>query len=291
MTIHLEMSNDSDRNMISSKEILDKTGISRATLNNYIKLGIIPRPLVKKPGGTLKNVKNLGYFPNEVLDRIKRVRELKKKGHSMETISEIIRESEKDIRAEGETRLSLAEVLRGLPSRDRKNVFKKKPDIEINKQELKLTFEEMRFPAYLVNFDFKVIWINPEAERNFFRQSIITEDEDSNNIFKLIFNWGFNCDVKNWKDLIAYHMSFAKIKFTKTWIPRLYKGISSKEISILEEVYDKTLTCPDFFITDAEINFLKNDGSVDEFRIYSISFKEGILFVCAPSEKSFGKAG
>ena len=41
MTIHLEMSNDSDRNMISSKEILDKTGISRATLNNYIKMELL----------------------------------------------------------------------------------------------------------------------------------------------------------------------------------------------------------------------------------------------------------
>jgi len=35
--------------LISSKEILDQTGISRATLNNYIRVGILPRPLVQRP--------------------------------------------------------------------------------------------------------------------------------------------------------------------------------------------------------------------------------------------------
>ena len=37
-----------DKQFITSKEVLSKTGISRATLNNYIKIGILPRPVVKK---------------------------------------------------------------------------------------------------------------------------------------------------------------------------------------------------------------------------------------------------
>ena len=33
------------QDMITSKEIIEQTGISRATLNNYIKMGILPKPI------------------------------------------------------------------------------------------------------------------------------------------------------------------------------------------------------------------------------------------------------
>ncbi|MDB9822462.1 MerR family transcriptional regulator [Deltaproteobacteria bacterium] len=263
--------------MISSKEILDKTGISRATLNNYIKMGIIPRPVVKRPDETLKNIKSLGYFSRTVLDRIERVKKLKKEGKSMEVISEMIKDEEKDVRGQGE--ISFEDR-----NHYKKTGVKNGPEKEIHEGELKLTLEGIRFPAYLINFDFRVIWINPEAEKRILHQEVRNiGDEDSKNIFKLIFNWEFHCHVKNWKDLVAYHMSFAKLKFNKTWIPRLYKGISGNEAGVLEKVYDETSISPDCFIRDTEINFLKNDGSTDKFRIYSMLFKEGILFVYVPS--------
>ena len=62
------MNSSSDSKQISSKEILARTGISRATLNNYIGLNLIPPPTVRKPkegGGPTK----IGYFPEWVVDR------------------------------------------------------------------------------------------------------------------------------------------------------------------------------------------------------------------------------
>jgi hypothetical protein len=283
------MSNDLDKNMISSKEVLARTGISRATLNNYIKLGIIPRPVVKRPGKSFKNVKSLGYFNKTVLEKIDKVKMLKKEGKSMDVISEIIREEEKAGKGQGGTRLRLTEVLRELRSKNelrsqyRQIDLKKKSGKEIYEGELKITFEEMRFPAYLVNFDLRVIWINPEAERKIFHQTVTgIRDEDSRNIFKLIFNWGFHSDVENWKDLLAYHMSFAKLKFTKTWLARLYKGISDKEADILEKVYDETDSNKNNIIKGTNINFLKKDGSMEKYCAYNMFFKEGILFVYVP---------
>jgi len=72
--------------MISSKEIIEKTGISRATLNNYIKLGILPRPLVKKPEDARTRAKKIGYFPETVIERILIVKKMKKNGSFMEDI-------------------------------------------------------------------------------------------------------------------------------------------------------------------------------------------------------------
>ena len=39
---------------ISSVDLLNRTGLSRATLNNYIKAGMLPRPVVKKPNLQIK---------------------------------------------------------------------------------------------------------------------------------------------------------------------------------------------------------------------------------------------
>jgi DNA-binding transcriptional MerR regulator len=76
-----------EKNLISSKEILERTRISRATLNNYIKMGILPRPMVQRPKDAIRGVKKIGYFPREVLERIETVKQLKRDGRSMEEIA------------------------------------------------------------------------------------------------------------------------------------------------------------------------------------------------------------
>ncbi|MFH7319491.1 MerR family transcriptional regulator [Desulfurivibrio sp. D14AmB] len=78
--------------MLSSKELLELTGVSRATLNNYIALGLLPRPTVKHPGGDAK-APRLGYFDHSAVELIKQVGELKRQGRSMAEISRLIGQS------------------------------------------------------------------------------------------------------------------------------------------------------------------------------------------------------
>lgn len=76
--------------MLTSLELMRATGVSRATLNNYIAQGLISRPVVQKP--TAQNhtrARQIGYFPQETLFRIQHIQQLKKTGKSM---SEIARE-------------------------------------------------------------------------------------------------------------------------------------------------------------------------------------------------------
>ena len=73
--------------MLSSKELLEKTGISRATLNNYVARGLLPRPVVARPEmrGS-KQPRQLGYFPEEVVARIEQIQQWKREGLSMDEI-------------------------------------------------------------------------------------------------------------------------------------------------------------------------------------------------------------
>lgn len=73
--------------MLNSKELLEKTGISRATLNNYISWGIVPRPQVLPPGPQDGAAPRIGYFPEDIVKRIADIKRLKKEGWDMKRIS------------------------------------------------------------------------------------------------------------------------------------------------------------------------------------------------------------
>jgi len=74
--------------LLNSKEILEQTGISRATLNNYIGWGIVPKPEVLPPEPQDGGAPRIGYFPDEIVERIAQIQRLKKDGWSMARIAE-----------------------------------------------------------------------------------------------------------------------------------------------------------------------------------------------------------
>ena len=87
--------------MISSKALLDQTGMSRATLNNYIALGILPKPgVLSQADDASSGAKRLlGYFPADAVDRIRAVQSLKSEGLSIAEIVEYFKEDGSDTEA------------------------------------------------------------------------------------------------------------------------------------------------------------------------------------------------
>src|ERR1043166_3406105 len=71
---------------LTSKELLRRTGLSRATLNNYIALGLLPRPQIAPPGPNQGRARRLGYFPAESLEGIAEINQRKAAGLSMAQI-------------------------------------------------------------------------------------------------------------------------------------------------------------------------------------------------------------
>ena len=75
--------------MISSKDLIDRARISRATLNNYIQQGLLPKPDVRgRSELTPGSAKIIGYFPESAIDRIDQIRQLKRSGCRMDEIVE-----------------------------------------------------------------------------------------------------------------------------------------------------------------------------------------------------------
>ena len=73
--------------MLSSLEVMQQSGISRATLHNYMALGLLPKPLVRNPGDDPSTrARQIGYFPPDVLARIEQIKSSKKQGMAMADI-------------------------------------------------------------------------------------------------------------------------------------------------------------------------------------------------------------
>lgn len=300
-----------DEKWITSKEILVKTGISRATLNNYIKMEILPKPVVKRAGADQKGVKQIGYFPETVLERIGMVKRLKSEGYSMDEITKMFVESpisapptrkqpedENSVSNSSEIKSmeDIAKKFEGVSPPDER--FYSTPPVEQPISDkiapsrrdddagLKLSIGEIHTPAYLINHNFEIEWINKEAEEQIFNKSIKSiVDVESRNIFKLCFSWEFHSHLRNWEEIIAAHMSVIKSKIDKNNIVNLYNGISDKEIQFLERIYDLEVTLSEESIHHTPITFARQDGKSKTFQIYTISFREGIFFVYIPTDQ------
>ena len=265
------MSNFPSDSWITSKDILLKTGISRATLNNYIKMGLIPKPIVHKPKNEKGGLKRIGYFPSEVVDRIELIKKLKQSGHSMENISKDLNDIPLEV---SKWEPGTLENRDGEPDDDHNNKWE-----PMDRNFIRLTFEDIQSPAYLMSYGFEVDWVNGPAEKRIFHQPVKQiKSREERNIFKLFFNWEFHEKVKNWRDLIRFHVSFAKIKYAKSWMKNLYPGISKGEIKVLEELYDSVHAFRRDTIELTPFELMMRNGKTARYQITSIFCREGIFF-------------
>ena len=76
---------------MSSKELMERTGISRATINNYIALGILPRAQIRRPAASDSAAPRIGYFPDNAIDLVETVRRLRAEGKTMQDIAREMR--------------------------------------------------------------------------------------------------------------------------------------------------------------------------------------------------------
>ncbi|WP_141509041.1 MerR family transcriptional regulator [Ramlibacter sp. WS9] len=127
--------------MYSSKEVLEKTGISRATLNNYISSGIVPRPEVMAPEASDTTARRIGYFPAEVLQRIEEIQRLKREGWNLDRIAEHFGGG---VGQNARAPVGAANAARpgSVPA---------------------LSFDSLDHPAYLLDNRFELVWANERS--------------------------------------------------------------------------------------------------------------------------------
>jgi adenylate cyclase len=255
---------------INSNELLDKCEITRPTLNYYIKLGIVPKPVVRSPEDGLT-----GYFPAEVIETIDKVKQLKDDGETMEEIVKKVKDSPDEGYNENN------EIIKIRFDEKTENVIRDK--IGTSAPGLSLTFEDINAPAYLLNYQFEIEWINEYAEEKIFGKKIRTIiDVESRNVFRLFLNWEFSNFIKNWEEIFHYHMHFFKARQEREQITSLYGNISGKEIEYLQKVYDNTNDIPMEKICQQRITFVEKDKPEEQYIVSTIFIGRACFFFICP---------
>ena len=281
-----------DDNLITSKEIIEKTGISRATLNNYIKMGILPKPVVGKPGPEDRGVKQIGYFPASVLDHILQVKLLKQQGNSMDEIAAMFkekptRETYPAAEINDEITKPVKEPVKE-PFKERRLPEETLPQIQPRSSgnDLQVTITDIKSPAYLINHNFEIEWINKPAEDFIFNRNIKSIiNIESRNIFRLLLHEKLQKDEQNWKEALLLHFTVLQNKIKKNELSDLYEDITESEIRILADLYDQKNHSVPEDLYNLPITLVNSDKSRISYWVHTMSFREGTFFVFVPTDR------
>ena len=250
------MGTRSDVESISSKELIARTGISRATLNNYISLNLVPPPAIRKPeepGGPTK----IGYFPIWVLERIEKIRELKASGVRMAEIGDHFEGEEKEA-------APAASI---------------EPSVSFAYQSI----EQIVFPAVLVNQSWEIIWINQSAERALFKEAVHEiPSAAKRNILRLFLNKDVVKRFSNWKDILAVHIRLAKRDLTGDLMEQICRQIEDCPVEEIKELWQKTKPLQERPITQQKLVLKPNRGKTTRHTVFSSDFREGTLLLYTP---------
>ena len=278
--------------LISSIDILDRTGLSRATLNNYIKMGIIPRPHVRKPETASSKAKQIGYFPPSVLDAIHRIRQYKEEGYSMGEICEHLRPETDRPSLEAAADESGGDPAPDGPTPDEERRMDRETSektrevmMSVRTNEMKLTINDLQCPAYLINNNFEIDWINAEAEDVIFGQSVQSiKIAEGRNIFRLFISMGLIRSAESRHPIIDFHLALFKQKSSKEDLDKLYQGIMGRDVRILSEIHDMIDTASPAAVRETYLNLDFHHDSDVVYRVNHIKFREGTLCVFVPAD-------
>lgn len=297
---------------LTSKEILEKSGLSRATLNNYIAMGLIPKPLVAPEEGAGRGAPRIGYFPAEVLEIITKIDSLKMQGLRMSQIADLLKKE-----TEKETAISLDKTEKGEEeSVGVDSVFEPSmpniPDhliaramsemdepgigvpgdgrsfssIALNGP-LRLTVENLNTPAYLINRRFEVEWCNEAAMvEGLVDRDSMDREIDHRNLFRMFLSGGIIRQMDSREELLSLHLAIARNFLSYEKLMMAAGGGDRDLVSWLLHTFEEvSVSSPESGVVTAVINLAPPTEEPRWHRVYASFFREGVFFTYAPLQE------
>jgi adenylate cyclase len=257
--------------MLNSKQLIEITGISRATLNNYVALGILPNPLVRTLSGEEGRATRLGYFEEDAVALIKQIQEYKKQGLSMAKIAEQMHSPSTS------------------PPRSRRSSNISTLGSSVGEQgmltelSLESSIENLPGPAYMVNNNFELIWWNDNAANSFFSgDEAFSGNLDSRNLLKLLFGTALAGDADKLKALLEPHVAAGKKRLSQQALMQIYSSLDGLQLSILKDLYDDVEVIGKEPVMHYPTILPGQSGEPVYCDLYICFYREGILFTYNP---------
>jgi len=255
--------------LLTSKQVLEEANVSRATLNNYIALGILPKPVLKKPESGSARAPRIGSFPSSVLDTIAKVNALKSQGYSMAQIAKRLK-ADPDITPTDEVADKTS------PPESTSSVSFDGP---------KLTIDHIDYPAYLLNHKFQLEWCNDAAVEEIFGDSWkLSSRVRERNVFQLLFDSAKARNSERFEDILRFHLRLAKGKMVKSTLIMSDLKVDHEHLALLIRLHDEVEPAEIKPIVSTEANISSPSGSAPQStQMFASFFREGMFITCLPS--------
>jgi len=263
--------------MLSSLELLQTTGVSRATLNNYIARGLIPRPIVQKPDEqSATRARQIGYFPQEVVARIQHIQQLKKDGKTMAEIVRQLKAEEIKPSATAPEADSSRQSTKTVATQD-------KAATPAKTGELRLTIDQIPYAAYMVNYNFEIIWYNEAARHellgNFDR---LPGDIKERNALAYLLKSDIAQSSANRDAILQFHVTLSKGRLSKNDLMSLLPSKVGGAGDGLPSKASFAQASPSESMMQLPLSLVAKDGTMHYYCVYASYYREGILFVYVP---------
>ncbi|MBU3593679.1 hypothetical protein ICN42_06165 [Polynucleobacter sp. 71A-WALBACH] len=270
--------------MISSKALIDQTGISRATLNNYIQLGILPKPVVQSLTASADEggARVLGFFPDDSLERVQAVQILKSQGLSMAQVAERLAQTDALLE------LSEIQVEGGIAARTSARVASKanasRVDLKPKEMlgELSLSLDNLNHPAYMLNYNFELTWLNEAARKEVFGFVAPPAKSAERNLLSLLTRPEVCLGLDDQRALVGLLLQLASSRMSYESLAKLVVQSDPELMPLLDAIVfdgandEQAVNEIEFFQKDAQGQFIC-------YRVYAVYFREGILVVHSPA--------
>jgi adenylate cyclase len=276
--------------MLTSLEVMQAANISRATLNNYISLGLLPRPLVKNPEpGVSTTARQIGYFPEEILARLDRISQLKKEGYAMADIAGQLAQ-DGFTTPENNTEKISAQEIAAAPSpvseqsaQSGSPVIKNAPTVMSAKSNvLRLTVDHIPYPAYMVNYNFEITWFNEEA-RNELLGSFdqLPADIKDRNALSYLLKGRLGRNGSNREELLQFYLLLGKGRYSRNDLMNILNGQS--DANMMKKDNSLAEIRPNGTVMQLPLTLCLENGEIAHYNVYASYYREGILFIHLPS--------
>jgi len=152
-----------------------------------------------------------------------------------------------------------------------------------------LTFRDLQFPAYFVDYELDIQWCNqefgdallgmPELSENL--RSALQNSDARNIIRTLIRSPRFQADGA-WEQVFRFHFSVFKSRMPKPLAQSLFENIPEQKASFLRRVYDESEPFRPRPIIETVVEMVSDDSPALAQKLYAAFFREGVLFVYVP---------
>lgn len=279
--------------MISSKDLMEKCDISRATLNNYISMGIIEKPDVVSIVEGQSSIPRLGFFPEETVEIISEVKKMKSEGYSMKEIATLIADRPK-MASKVESNASDTPTPSDESFSDIDTHLEKDPStatkgfVTNTPQNLsvEISLENLPGPAFMVNNNFELTWWNNEAKDSFFDLDAVLDHEiEARNIFHMLLNRDQAQQFVHFPQLLSLTMSAAKKRMSRAGLAKVYPYLNNEDVQVLSELYESTEAISDEAdITHRIFDLHDESGENKTYTLYIVFFREGVFFAFQPGD-------